>query len=324
MTNFQVYKKTLPFSFILFLISLVGIAFLVGAPTIGFFIANDGTQDRPLIGLAIGLVVGIVIAALINYLISNRFQAGQIAMMTKGVADNELPDHVVKAGMGEVKGRFAKITAFFVVTGLIKGVFRQIGRGINKIGTAIGGDTGNAITSTIDTGVQILIGYLCDCCLGWVMYRKDKGVAQAACEGAVIFFKHGKTLIRNIGRIFGMGFLSLALVGGGLFGIFYLIFSQFPNMFGNLSQAILDFAVRIDWTDIPEFVHDPQILMIVVCAIAAIILWSSIHAVVMRPFILVGVLRNFIGAALQEKPTEADFKKIEQLSPKFSKLRTTK
>ena len=320
MTNFQVYKKTLSFSFVNFLVSLIGVALLVGCTVGGYYIGNNTSNDNALIGLAIGLVVGIVFAALVNYFISNRIKAGQIAMMVKGVADDELPDHIYQAGMQEVKGRFAKLTVFFLVTNMIKGVFRQIGRGLNKVGTMIGGDAGNAVTSAIDSGVQILLGYLIDCCLGWVMYRKDQGVARSACEGAVIFFKNGKTLIRNIGRIFGMGFLSLLVVGGALFGGFYLILLQFPSVMANLSQAILDFAVKVDWTDVPSFIYDVQILTIVVAAISALIIWSTLHAVVMRPFILVGVLRNFMVAGKKELPTEKDFGELKAKSPKFAKL----
>ena len=52
---------------------------------------------------------------------------------------------------------------------------------------------------------QVVVAYLCDCCLGWVFYRKAQGAAKATCEGAVLFFRHGKTLARNLGRVFGMG-----------------------------------------------------------------------------------------------------------------------
>ena len=203
----------------------------------------------------------------------------------------------------------------FFITNAIKGIFRQIGRGINRIGTAVGGDAGNAVTSAIDSAIQTLIGYLCDCCLGWILFRKDESAAKAGCEGAVIFFKHGKTLIRNIGRIFGMGFLSLLLIGGAFFGVFYLVFTQFPNMFIALANEIVKLG-----EDVPEFLTDPTILIVVVAAIAGIVIWSTIHSVLIRPFILVGVLRNFMAAGQKDIPSEADFKELDSRSPKFAKL----
>ena len=320
MTNFQVYKKTLSFSFLDFLVGLVSLGLLVGSCTVGYFVANNGSS-RALIGLAIGFVVGIILVILISYLVSNRIKAAQIAMMTKGVADDKLPDQVFKSGFAEVRGRFAKITAFFLVTGVIKGMFRQIGRVTNRVGTMVGGQAGDTVTSAIDSAVQILLGYLCDCCLGWVMYRKDIGVARAACEGAVIFFKSGKTLFRNIGRIFGMGIASFVIVGGALFGGAYAIFSQFPAMWQSLSNEIVEALQRTGSTDIPDFFYNPTYLMLFICGIGAIVVWSMIHSVVGRPFILVGVLRNFVAVGKKDIPTEADFAELEKKSPKIARLR---
>lgn len=319
MTNFQVYRKTLLFSLVNFLIGLVELAILVGACIIGFNIMNT-TNDRALIGLVIGLVIGIIIVVLINIFVNNRIKAAQIGMMAKGVVDGELPDNVFTSGIKEVNKRFAKITLFFMVTGAIKSMFRQLGRAINKLGTAVGGDVGNSVTSVIDSFIQILIGYLADCCLGWVMYNKEKGVANAACEGAVIFFKHGKTLIRNIGRIFGLGFLSLLIVGGAFFGLSYLVSNQFPQLFQSLANEILETARRNNG-EVAEFLTNPTILMLFASGIIAIIFWSMIHGLLIRPFILVGVLRNFMASGLKEQITEADFDILDSKSPRFAKMR---
>ena len=315
MTNFQVYRKTLLFSIIMFGVDIIKLVILAGFCVAGFFILNTTGDGMGLLGLLIGFVLAIVAIVLINIFVSNRIKAAQIAMMTKGVTENALPDHTVKEGFNELKGRFGSITVFFFVTNAIKGIFKQIGRGINKIGTAVGGNTGNAVTSAIDSAVQTLIAYLCDCCLGWVMYRKDQNAARSACEGAVIFFKHGKTLIRNIGRIFGMGFLSFLLIGGAFFGLSYLIFNAFPAFFTALSQEIVQVG-----EEIPDFVYDPKTLMIFVAAIAGIIIWSMLHSVLIRPFILVGVLRNFMAAGKEHIPTEAEFQEVANKSPRFAKL----
>lgn len=321
MNNFQVYKRTLVFSFIRFFLGLLCLAVLAGL-TIGGFFIMEKTNNKGLIGLAIGLVVGIIICVLVNIFVDNRFKAAQIGMMATGVVDGKLPDHIVSAGLGEVKGRFAKLTLFFMVTGAIKGIFRQIGRGLDKLGRAVGGDVGEGITSAINTAIQILLEYLCDCCLGWVMYNKKEGVAKAACQGAVIFFKHGKALIRNVGRIFGMGFLSLAIFGGGFFGIAYLISKQFPNLYVTLAKEITEFGTRQN-VNIAEWVKDPNNLMLILSGVVGLVLWGMIHSLLIRPFILVGVLRNFMTAGLKDKPTEKDFDELASKSPKFAKLQKT-
>lgn len=319
MTNYQVYKKTLSFSFISFFAGIIELVLVIGLSVGGYFLM-DKSNDMAIIGLVIGLIIGLVLVALIHIFVINRIKAAQVGMMAKGVVDDTLPENVVSQGLAEVQGRFAKITLFFMVVGAIKGIFRQIGRSINKAGRAIGGDVGDGITSAIDSAIQVLIGYLSDCCLGWVMYQKEKGVVKAACEGAVIFFKHGKTLIRNIGRIFGMGLLSFVLVGGAFFGISYLIFSHLPQIFTNLANEIAEIGVR-NSSEIPEFLTNPTTLTLVVCGIIGVLIWSMLHSLLIRPFILVGVLRNYMNSGLNEQITEADMQELENKSPRFAKLR---
>ena len=318
MTNFQVYKKTLSFSLVGFLIDILSIVMWGGLAALGFIIGNK-INDKGILGLIIGLVLGIVIMVLIKIFVSNVLKAGQIAMMTQGVTEGKLPDKPLHEGRQIVKSRFASITAFFMVTGAIKGIFRQITRSINRIGTAVGGDTGNTITSVINTGIQILVGYLCDCCLGWVFYRSKEGTAKAACEGSAIFFKHGKTLMRNIGRIFGMGALGLIIVGGAFFGLFYGIFTLMPNAFNSLSLEVSETMTRLEIQD-AEFLKDPKMLMLIIAGVLAIVLYSMAHSVFIRPFILVGVLRNFTASGIKDIPTEQEFAELNKKSPKFAKL----
>ncbi|MCR4911290.1 MAG: hypothetical protein K5925_02040 [Bacilli bacterium] len=319
MTNFQVYRKTLSFSLLEFLVDMFALAVLAGCCTAGFFIADNTPSSRALIGLVIGLVVGIILDVLISVFISNRIKAAQIAMMTKGVTEDELPDHPFHAGFQEIRGRFGAITAFFFITNAIKGIFRELGRAINQLGTAIGGDVGNGITSAIDSAVQTLISYLCDCCLGWILFRKDVIAAKAGCEGAVIFFKHGKTLARNVGRIFGMGFLSLLIIGGGFFGLSYWIFTLYPGMFERLIAEISDLITRNGGT-VPELFQNTTFTMLLIAGIVGIIIWGILHSVLIRPFILTGVLRNFMAAGIKDIPTEQDFAELDSKSSRFAKL----
>lgn len=319
MTNFQVYKKTLSYSLVMFGLSLLALAILAGIMSGGYFLFDKylKTDGDGLIGLAVGFVVGIIFLILFNIFVTNRIKAAQIAMMTKGVVDDKLPEHTFKEGFKEVKGRFGKLTLFFMVTGAIKGIFRQLGRNINRVGRAVGGKTGESITSIIDSAIQTLVAYLCDCCLGWVMYHREKKMSQAACEGAVIFFKHGKTLLKNAGRIFGIAAVSFLVIGGAFFGISYLILNGSP-MFQSLTDEI---AALFETGDLPEFFKTPVGVTIIVSAFIAIMLWTSVHSVLIRPFILIGVLRNYMKAGLAENITDADLAELESKSPKFAKLR---
>ena len=318
MSNKEIYSKTLKFSLIRVLWDIF--AFLIlGALTAGGFIIAEQTLDKGLAGLLIGLVVGVIFIVVLLRFVSYQYAAGQIAMMTKGVTEGSLPKDVVKEGKAVVKRRFTTVVVYFAVTSAIKAVFRQIGNGITKAGEAIGGDTGSAIGSAISTGISILVAYLCDCCLGWVFYREDEKPVKATLEGGALFFKHGKTLLKNTGRIFGLGLLSLLLIGGVFFGGFYLLALQFPNMFSTLASEISEFAAEAE-AELPAALSDPKTLTIICAALAAAIIWRILHAVFVRPFILTGVLRNFIESGVRDMPTEENLLAVAQKSPKFAKL----
>ena len=310
MTNFQIYRKTLSFSFVRFLIDM-GAFLLMGGITVGgLFLGNAINKEvGAIIGIIVGLILGIIAMSLITFFISNRYKAAQIAMMVKAVDEGKLPDHPYKEGKAIVKSRFKSIALFFFITNAIKSVFKQLGRTMTGIAGAVGGEVGGSIGSAVDSAVQTLIAYLCDCCLGWVFFRSEENAAKAALEGAAIFFKRGKTLLRNVGRIFGMGFLSLLLIGGAFTGIFYLVAIQFPTQLNQLMTMLAD-----------ERIVDYHVLGIILAAIGGLIMWGIIHTVLIRPFILTGVLKNFIIAGKENRPTEADMAEVTKRAPKVAKL----
>lgn len=285
----------------------------------GGFLLAEKLSNKGLIGLAVGIVVGIIAVAIFLRYISYTYKAGQIAMMTRAVSEGTLPEDVIGEGKRIVKERFVTVAAFYAVTRIIKGIFSQLGRGISSVGEKLGGDSGQTIGNVISIVIEVIVAYLCDCCLGWVFYRRNENAAKATCEGAVLFFKHGKTLAKNMGRVFGMGIASLAVIGGAFTGIFYVIGSRFPTLFTQLSAEIAEAAVRLEVT-IPAYVTEPGTLTLICAAIAGIILWSILHSAFVRPFVLVGVLRNYIESGMQDVPSEASFALLDSKSPKFKKL----
>ena len=314
MNNKEIYKKTLGFSLRRLLWDVFAFIVFGAICFIGFIIA-DKTTNNGLIGLGIGLIVGLIIVAIMLRYIAYTYKAAQIAMMTRAVVDGKLPEDVIGEGKKVVKERFATVAAYFAITGVIKGIFNQIGNGITAIGKAVGGDTGSAVGSTISGVIQTIVAYLCDCCLGWVFYRKNEKATRATCEGAVLFFKHGKTLMKNLGRVFGISIVSFLVIGGAFFGISYLIMHCFPEAFTALSQEITEVA-----SDAPAWVSDVNTLTIVCAIISGVVFWSILHSTFVRPFILVGVLRNYINSGINDIPDEKSFDELDSKSKKFKKL----
>lgn len=318
MNNKDIYQRTVGFSIRRLLWDIA--AFLVLALLAGGgFLLAEKLSNKGLIGLAAGIVVGIIAVAIFLRYISYTYKAGQIAMMTRAVSEGTLPEDVIGEGKRIVKERFVTVAAFYAVTRIIKGIFSQLGRGISSVGEKLGGDSGQTIGNVISIVIEVIVAYLCDCCLGWVFYRRNENAAKATCEGAVLFFKHGKTLAKNMGRVFGMGIASLAVIGGAFTGIFYVIASRFPALFKQLAAEIVEASVRLEVT-VPASVTEPATLTLICAAIAGIILWSILHSAFVRPFVLVGVLRNYIESGMRDVPSEASFALLDSKSPKFKKL----
>ena len=315
MTNKEIYSKTLSFSVFRLLYDILAFAALAALAIGGFFIA-EMTINNGLIGLGIGALVGIVAVAIMLRYISYTFKAGQIAMMTEAITTGELPDDVVGAGRKVVRDRFATVGIFFAATGVVKGIFNELGRAISGVGKAVGGDTGETIGSVISSAVSVVVAYLCDCCLGWLFYRRGVNAAKATCEGAVLFFKHGKTLARNLGRVFGMGLVSLVAIGGVFSGIFYLVAAQFPAFFNELASIIATDAE----SSVALFLSDPTHLAIAAAVLGGVIVWSIIHGAFVRPFVLTGVLRNYLESGMADVPSEAAFNMLDGKSKKFAEL----
>lgn len=313
MDNREVYKKTLTFSLRRFAWDVMSLIVITILTAIGFSIA-DKTISNGLIGLCVGFIIGVIIVAILSHFVSYIFKAGQIAMMTKGVSEGKLPDDVYREGKKIVKERFLTVAAYYAATSIIKGIFNQLGNAITSVGQAVGGDNGGAVGSAISSAVQTVVRYLCDCCLGWVFYRKDENAAKATLEGAVLFFRHGKTFAKNMGRVFGMSLVSFVLIGGAFFGIFYLVTMAFPGVFEELAVKL---AAE---EDIPEFLTNAQNLMLVTAGIGGVCMWGILHSTFVRPFILVGVLRNFIESGKTDSISESDFDELDKKSAKFKKL----
>ena len=318
MNNLQIYKKTLGFSLRRVFWDLIGIILLLALGTLGFFVGDQAAGEGP-IGLVLGLLIGLIALIIITRFVSYGLKAGQIAMMTRGITEGELPDDVIAEGKKVVKERFLTVVAFFAITRAIKGIFGQLGKAITNVTQNVGGDTGKSIGSVISSIMQTIINYLCDCCLGWVFYRQGVSSAKAACEGAAIFFKHGKTFFKNMGRIFGIGFLSLIVIGGAFTGIFYPIITAHPEIYLTIGEALQE-ALAEETSAFAELLKNPGTLPIVLAAIGGIIIWAMLHSVFIKPFVLTGVLRNFMESGMNDVPSEASLSFIDTKSDRFRKL----
>ncbi len=69
-----------------------------------------------------------------------------------------------------------------------------------------------------------------------------------------------------------------------------------------------------------SFLQDPQMLVIAAAALVGVVIWAILHSVFIRPFVLVGVLRNYMNSGISDIPTENSFAVLDGKSRKFRKL----
>ncbi|HAG70167.1 MAG TPA: hypothetical protein DCL38_09390 [Lachnospiraceae bacterium] len=319
MSNKEIYKATLTFSLHRVLYDIGAFVLLLAFGAIGFWGAQS-LADAGLAGLLLGLIIGFIFFAVILRYVSYTYKAGQIAMMTRAVTEGALPDNVLSEGKKAVKERFVTVALFYAATRAIRAVFNELGRMLSRVGRAVGGKNGESVADVISAVVSVVVAYLCDCCLGWIFFRRNENAARAACEGAVIFFKNWKVLAKNMGRVFGFGLSSLLVIGGIFTGIFYGIASFFPDFFTALAEELAESG---DLESGGEFLTDPAMLMLFCAVLCAVVIWSILHSVFIRPLVLTGVLRNYLKAGIEDMPTEESFALLDEKSKQFRKLHST-
>ena len=54
-------------------------------------------------------------------------------MMTQAITTGSLPDDVIGEGKKVVRERFSTVALFLAATGVIKGIFQQLGRAITNM-----------------------------------------------------------------------------------------------------------------------------------------------------------------------------------------------
>ena len=153
MTNKEIYRRTLVFSVRAFILELIGVVLLAGLPVAGFFLTKN-TETQGGIGLLIGLVIGIIVLAVIARFTAYQYKAAQVAMMTRGITENYLPDDIVAAGRQEVKERFVTVALYFMLTAGIRALFNKLSAAISGVGRAVGGDKGGTVGSVIGAVIQ--------------------------------------------------------------------------------------------------------------------------------------------------------------------------
>ena len=317
MGNVEIYRKTLRFSVMRLLVTILGIFIIVALPLATFLVTAGIGEVACAVATFVAFIAGIVVFVLIIRYCGYLFTAAQVAMITEGVSKGTLPDDVYAAGKQAVKRRFVTTSVYFALWSITKAITNQITAGLNALGRVA--DAGNnagpasTVAGIVSTVISVVLEYLNYCSLGWVFLNADHSPFKNTCDGAVVYFQNWKTLLQNAGKVIGITAVSLVVIGGAFFGLGYLAFGSIPSLTAVLAD--LDASATLDdGSAVP-----PGTSLIILCVVVALLLWGGIRSAFVKPFILISVMRRYIEAGLANPPKVDLYGKLAGMSAGFRK-----
>jgi hypothetical protein len=249
----EIFFKTMPFVMAKLLLGLItvllsailfgillGIAWLFfgGAGSGSVDAAKDGGIFSAMSGGMILIMLSIWVGgtSLIRFLIMHYLgylvKAGHIAVIAEAVTTGRVPDNQVSYGKRMVTERFATSNIYFLVDKLVGGAVKQIQKGIGKLGNTLNFIPGmKSIAGLAQFFVELSLGYVDECCLGYTFYKKDQGACKSAADGVVIYAQNWKSLLGSAAATMTMVILGLIGITLVLFLLFGLLIHAFnlPN-----------------------------------------------------------------------------------------------
>lgn len=250
----DVYFKTMIFVWLklalggaMFLVSLILLAICLG-------LGSLGSGNGMIIAFFIWLLLVCAMYGLVNRYVGYMLKAGHVAMVTTAVTTGTLPENQLQAATAIIKERFVTANVYFVVDRLVSGAVSQLQRGLQKIDDLLGKIPGvSLIVSFAQLFVQIALGYVDECCLGYTFLHKEQSAFKSAADGVVIYFQNWKKLMKDAAImtliVMGVSFLSWLLP----FLLFTAIFAAFgihwvfALIIGVIISAVIKSAFIDSW-----------------------------------------------------------------------------
>jgi len=224
-----IFFKTLPFVWAKLVLWLLTIAVSIVWIVILGFIANMLGSIQVALAL---IVIGLAGIRFARFIIMRYFgylvKAGHIAVIVEAVVTGKVPDNQIAYGKDMVKERFLTANVFFLIDGLVSGAVKQLQRAIGKVGGLLKFIPGMKMLASIAKFfIEISLGYVDECCLGYTFYNKGEGAFKSATDGVVIYFQNWKKLLGNAAKTMLLVFIAMAAIAA----VFIFLFLAAINLF---------------------------------------------------------------------------------------------
>lgn len=158
----------------------------------------------------------------IKHYLSYLVKAGHVAVIAQCFKDGTIPSNPVAFGKDRVKERFATSNVYFVVDKLIAGAVKQLQKVLGKVTGLLGSIGGGTVQTVGNMFLDISLGYIDECCLGYAFYHSEQNVYKSSADGVVVYAQNWKQLLKDGAKttlivlltIFVLTLLAFALVGG--------------------------------------------------------------------------------------------------------------
>jgi hypothetical protein len=263
MTPREVFFKTMPFAWAKLLLGLatvaasavifalmMGIAWLFKSSGVGIvmiFIWAGATGT---------------ISFVLNHYIGYMVKAGHVAVITEAVTTGRVPDNQVEYGKQMVKERFAMSNVYFVLDKLVAAAVRQLQRAVKKITNAASFVPGmKNIQGIIDLFLNIALGYIDECCLGYTFLNKKESAFKCAADGVMIYWQNWKTLLKDAAKTTVTVVVLIVAVTIVAFLVFGLVFVRLLHWNGFVTFLI---AVLVAWAVKKAFIDSYMMVKMMV------------------------------------------------------------
>lgn len=322
MKNGELYKKTFRFTLMRALSGLIGTALIAGLPVLTYFLTGK-LEDEARIFICIGaFIAACIVVGLLTHFIGYAYRAGQIAMVAEGIVSGELPEDPYTEGKARIKQRFGTVAVFFAIEKIINAIVNQISNAVTRVTGAISRGTKNDAANYVGLAINIFVSavtaFLCSCCMGWVFVHPDQNPWRAACDGAIVYFKNWKTLLKNAGKVILMALVSLIVIGGLLFGLTYAVTNNMTSL-STIAQDLTQFCAEEE-LGIPFTANEWKLIFE---GVIALILWIVVHSTFIDPFIMISVMNRYMKAGLENPPARAEDGKLKDMSKAYRKALTS-
>jgi hypothetical protein len=148
--------------------------------------------------------------------------------------------------------RFATSNVYFAVDKLVAGAVKQLSSYLQRAGNAL--DAIPGMTVIVKIGklfLDISLGYIDECCLGYTFHKREQGAFKSAADGVVLYAQNWKKLLSDAAKttLLVLGLLcAVTLVVFVVLGVMCKLFGL-PGYIAFLIACLIAFTVKFAFID---------------------------------------------------------------------------